>query len=1752
LDARVARVNQLAMGDNPNQIFRRVLNEAHDTLVYDYSSNMAKYAGTQGLVLGLTRRVDAITSLAGIQWVHRNVTQKFARSFLMFLNYGPWNVLETQFRAWLGGVGFIIRPGSDQVQVFADRYGWILGAPVDLTPGTRARLEVAIGGSNRARTQVANRGLFNTAARFPGISTLTDIVKFPATYAQNIRAVYAQRKFLSNLSEVATIDYREIQSIIKSQHRNLLNSGLSSQAIDDLEQDILAAAIRSPDSVRNLKMDLSTIEQQVAVRQVGTILQHYPDIEQPFQDYIVREMLRGRWSQVDDVIDETWSSIQDHYIARMAMAKTQLERFTKEYIDTLGQLGPQRVYHGTDAPFRGRPTPQGGEIWLTRNQESAAAYGERVLEYQISESATILSGEEVIPSNILNLIRRNFPEHPGLTDDVTFSQLLGSEIWQDPRTIQQLRRQGISGIEFDNEDIVLFTRNALEAVNPNLMDDQLLSMFNAIHDTTITVQDVISQVRAASTVRARELTDQAARDIVHARAAQLIDEYASVVETDLLNAIDQLRNRAGQFNNPAMANAIDNVRERVRLITETRRADQAIFDSFRAVQNRSPRGADWELINPEREEIWNRYFQRDAELIGEYFTLTEGLSTTPPGALQDATQAGGLTPQHIGALFRVNGDTLSSSLVEGMTMMRKEKFRSMVMGKAQALASRAGKTPAEYGFTPEAVEAVYDQLIRSMRMDPDNLVAMEPIRQQLEGIRHELWDVTKSRRLQPGTETTINQSLDAVADDLQGMGIYRSDTSRATRTSLDFSSEAGYVRFGDEPLDPDVERLLNLNTQEEVAGLERARQSVVGLTEDTREEIVRIISDPDGYFGQIPEGMTRKTLLPGGDSAISLDYFPDHVEIGIARPGGGDIIPSRDITLSGNTATDVQAVTEAVESAIRQEAPRLRSLAVNDIRALRPGEQVHITSQSGVSLPEGPIEVLRQGEFGDEWVVRFSPMGGTVETTSLGSSDEVIEHINTLLSRTPSPDRSAIAPYLSIDETIPTRLYNDFSAEQLRSEIETLDHEVTDLQERVLRLREAGPGSYSTLRADALEQEAMALFNRLQQAQSWLDIREGVDSFRSQALRQILRGLSSEQGSITPDLLLKVLDYFHNVVTAPRSIIRRENLSWTRARELAMERTRLNYVRDFTDYTDDNIFDAIGKAIFPFWTYEAQRWPYLLRTAITHPGTVTAWGKYMNYSEEGYIHIPGTDVALNPFRGTILMGGFRGLLRDFPEYYENPTFNNLAGAMDSIARLGFFPGAHVMIPLGLGARVSGGSFSDFFDLPPVASTPMNLLSSLGVPYAEAFREILFPNRFRNFAIAQQVSKLAQNRSLDTNGARLLEKQAQGLPLTEEEQLIWDEASRQVSSYQILFEQSALFKLDIEERREANELAKEFIAKVTGISPEDQDAINNRLMGSSTRFSDLYPLDPISQQQLLEMDKYKYWSGISQAIYPSSLQRENARINQYWEEVSNIWESARTTGFHNDRGELVSLPTSRLAEQWVAGTISSADWQRANANIIQEAINRTDGLRASGYYEDVPITLEERQAWAERHGMPVPTSHPGQELIRMYYELQPRIDPTTGEADFDTYFAEVDALLMAMPQHYQEEFLTYIHREWTAPQKLYWQINRDYLRPYNNLVNALLRLYSEQDATTIERYRANEELRKTLPDNDPIEELLSTFDTQLTRARQNFRDLSPDVDAWLFFWGRTNTLRTDRAVELFNRYQQQHRPGANIQVTTSKE
>ena len=652
------------------------------------------------------------------------------------------------------------------------------------------------------------------------------------------------------------------------------------------------------------------------------------------------------------------------------------------------------------------------------------------------------------------------------------------------------------------------------------------------------------------------------------------------------------------------------------------------------------------------------------------------------------------------------------------------------------------------------------------------------------------------------------------------------------------------------------------------------------------------------------------------------------------------------------------------------------------------------------------------------------------------------------------------------------------------------------------------------------------------------DIRLGLHKIKQTS------GVSQADADVVNDWLegiaknLEDLDMFRKAVEPKAAAV----TNWTSTREKAMELARKQFEIDFPDYSTANMFDAIGRYIYPFWTYESQRYPWLLRTYIQKPSVLKAQGLYMNYSDTGYVHIPGTDIEISPFRGTIFMGGLRRLfIRDYPEYYDQIPI--IPGALDYMSRAGFYPGVHMAIPMVLFGAVSTKPKQIGELLPAWVKTPLDayLAAHPDSSSARWLTDRLFPERFRDYMVREELEKLGYN------GLDILTKKQTGVKLSEEETRAWAEALRQVGIYGILFEQFGLFRLRTTERIEAYKNMAELLAEVTGISPETQEWI--RMHYAVTGKDLLYytgGLDPIDQDMVYQASGMQDYLRMVLPLLPSEEQERIATEVRFWKQIEAYDNQMMTTGIGDlpSYTELDSMLIKHLKGE--EGGVTPKEYSRMLGDLRGKRSMMIETLHNSEPYKEVQLGLDERkQAYLEGKGTQ-PVFTPIAELLWHYYQIKPSWgfdeESGTNRYDWDSYYLETEAMIKCLPDREQQQFIDNLQRNWTPLQKLRWQVFREYIRPYREVRDKVLaEVYTPEEQSLINRYSgANMEERSEIEQIKRADGrlLIAAFSADVRQARRNLRMWMPELDAWLSIWGVTDTLLTSKSEEHYLRLKQQ--------------
>ncbi len=576
-------------------------------------------------------------------------------------------------------------------------------------------------------------------------------------------------------------------------------------------------------------------------------------------------------------------------------------------------------------------------------------------------------------------------------------------------------------------------------------------------------------------------------------------------------------------------------------------------------------------------------------------------------------------------------------------------------------------------------------------------------------------------------------------------------------------------------------------------------------------------------------------------------------------------------------------------------------------------------------------------------------------------------------------------------------------------------------------------------------------------------------------------------------------------------------------RQQAMDSAHKWYYKEYVDYTHANAFDAVMKAIYPYWSYESQRWFWLPRSFLRHPGTLTEFGRFQNNTDSGYVHVPTTSIDYNPFRGTIY-GTLTSRLtkQDYPEYYDSLPAGNLVSFSDSLSRYGFYPGAHFTIPLAL----MGGQEAQFGEvLPAMFSSTLDSAIALWPKneFIKAISKSLFNDRFRDYMTMREVS----NRG--GNGSLLFAKLQQKEKLTDEEQNLWDESRGTISAYSALFEQTGALRLRPQEQVQMYENASKAIQEMTGYTPQQQDWLRKH---GKNIWDMVGGMSPTEQETLKALGYYQY-AGSTRALLPSKQQDILNKVELAWDQVRQFSDSQQQAKL-------------ALQSDLLSGKVSPSDY---NDQLVGLGIKQREYIDQK--VKEYPLMdIDNRKDYMLQYGIANPVLHPMKELLNLFFsvELYDIIDPETGEKmqDWDRFWAERDAIEMAVPPEYKGEWTSYLSKNSTRIEDLRRKVYSTYFRKYNSIYTTVLAKYGQDEQRIINEYLYLKKMGQNLQRQEQIKQiatkdgrqLVSAFQSDVGEARRALRYENPSLDAWLSYWGKTSSFLTPQAEGIFQQIKQQ--------------
>jgi len=1743
LKDKVAKDSLAALkGDVPEDIMLNLFNRMEGIRYSNLHSPLTEHMTQAGRsVSAFVRNMDNILYSTQLVALERRVVMPVARWNLLFLNFGPFNFFENMQRSFLGGAEVLYPRAYGGVAETNRLFKGLANAPYELHMFERgeARLAQAIIDPKTGRTAVFKGGnipfvtkevtiperipflggktigkKMNIAGKDFQLGSFQDQYDMWAHLNSTQVSYDYQVHYMKALTEVAPDDMRAISQVLDNHRAELDNiTAFTKGDAKDLERVILADSTVGSAEVRaHADIDVLTMERRQISKELGKTFDRATEVRMITKNGIRDEVLDGSiFKNIDDRVaafieaerELSLVSLQNQIDVLKSEADAFLANPPRNIDEFLGDMQSiTSMIEGTGERIHDyRRLTELRKAKLSPADFDDFEVGSAKLLAEFMDT----SEEQLV--RMMNQIVENAKGAPGAT---------GINVFRGAPSPERAAR------DFPG---VFVSRSRAQAAQYGDVSEFVITGKQNILD--VGSSEVTSLLDEYTSV-----VGKGAADLKAAQTGELSDSLFLFPEPEWVGILKRRGYTATSFGEdifvldptsvvsptPMMSDIqlarltdLDNIsRLELNNILATRNKIAEIESVIPRTAKRRRDNRFWQQQRTQKASIWDEYDTnsrrfKDLRLrASRNFLQSVDKPIYVPDFIPDIVDE--LTPSHLAYLFGATGDDLYRGLTRvshHITIHPREDFILLARNQADAYASKFNKVAADIGFTDEAIGDVYDQLWRNLGIEPTTLTPDSPTVMQMEEIRQELHRLHAAYKL-PSVKANPSGDYRAV--------LWQGELHRVSRAGQHTevisplagprssvvegltSGKAGYITFnykkaGEMAVQTDRNLLshADMSSLHELAAKEGQTTIVFSKKPMGPIELVepiQVVSAPDVVkWRQYVNGV-----------ADDLDNLPMYAE---------RVVPEADIGLGE------RIIEEAEFERLIEE--RARELAVQEGYTMEQARKL-VTVPRRRDVMVDPEEINRIRSQVDKIAQETKANGDTLRDVTdiwqLEAHNDELQTIGRVAQGSPEYTQGIRK---ILNENYPSgyiRIYRGQGGALKPGE--ALEREFTNVTSR---------------RSTAVDFQ-----------KSWVDrtgkeLAPEIDDILIKVDDVLAIGSVIESELVIPSSVLK--SRIEGPLRAPTAV----RPQWWSNKEQAMTLARERHALAYPTYDNANIIDESMRAVFPFWNYELFRWRWIPRTWMRTPGTMTGLARWMNYTDQGYVPLPGTDLQLNPLRGSVWMGGLRSFyLKDFPEYYDQfPGMEQI----DYIGRAGFFPGVHVMAPIVAFGALAGKP--EWGELAPAwVRTGLSGLRAMSPEHIGKVLDIVYPDRFRDF---QTMLTLGEE-GYDADA--IWRKKKQGITLTPEEEKLWLRAENRANGIKgILMQQTGIFRIRPQEYTQIRESMRLAIEDATGVPVAVQEQIDRMYPVTGKRFSDYYSLDVLQQKLLYEFESYRRWQGVTTPLYPSSWQLLDVKIRDYYEELDKVYNEARYEGVYED-GVTVRPSIVEANRQFISDEIGPDQWMGLRSDIQSGLGEAGRILGESPAYKDVPKTFDERAEMLEERGIPTPTQGPDQELLYYYYELRPEYkyswESERMEMDFETYYAKIDILLESLDAAHRERLIQRIQADWTPMERLYWNVSREHLRPYRNLRDIVLREYDEEQVKHIRRFEVargteREELQEIIgPDGL---KLISGFNKRLREARQRFRILDPLTDAWLNFFGRTDTLMSKEAEQMYEDLRKQY-------------
>ena len=671
---------------------------------------------------------------------------------------------------------------------------------------------------------------------------------------------------------------------------------------------------------------------------------------------------------------------------------------------------------------------------------------------------------------------------------------------------------------------------------------------------------------------------------------------------------------------------------------------------------------------------------------------------------------------------------------------------------------------------------------------------------------------------------------------------------------------------------------------------------------------------------------------------------------------------------------------------------------------------------------------------------------------------------------------------------------------------------------------------------------------------------EAIASLKEQLIR------NKNASNFSPELKKELDDYLERVAGAVDHLSPTARVRLRSASDKAVREATDDLKAAFVNYDDQTMLDAFMASIFPFWTYESRRIPYLARVGVQNPVMWKSFGPeghYWENTDNGYVRADILGTQFNLLGGTAFNAPRRIFRAEFPTQHDGGMLGQYSSVEESIARFGFYPGPHVkMLTSGVLPKISPGaepetgeflptSYANIInlaggatqaDLPGVTLLPglEKALSPIS-DQINTIRDVVFGDRFRERQVLKELWAMglpADQIDITTMRPR------PGSIVTQEDMR---EAMRRASVKEALtgLVGKVRFRSDDETR------LRDAISAIYEKAGLPRDMQEKALKAGVPR-SSLIALAPSQQETLNNLpgaDEYRALNGVLRS----------PKAKMIAEKTSRMWEAYRA------QVEAIDAQQHELDMRWLNGDVAPIDYRElskgwstqraavlpnlrgririrnAEGQLVDTPIDKIDvvnpvtgevkttrGGEAADYFE-VPITPEEHLAMKQRLGRDdfQPLRHEVDELLEDYRAFVPEDMDGDGRPEWNTFFRSREEFIKQIPEDIREEFMKALVKSEEiapgipSPQGILRSLSETKLREYWNLDE---RIQAELGVEELVAYRTR--ARRIGDENDlrfyKLNPLLRLYDRRIRQERELARQADPMIDYALNVFGFTGS------------------------------